>query len=67
VAQGFAARETLETELSAFTAKLSASGRATFEAAGSEHDDTVLSLSMAVLAAKTRFHNTARLVPVIGF
>jgi hypothetical protein len=67
VAQGFAARETLETELSAFTAKLSASGRATFEAAGAEHDDTVLSLSMAVLAAKTRFQNTARLVPVLGF
>ena len=55
VAAGFAARETLQTELAAFHAKLSASGRATFSAAGQEHDDTVLSLSMAILAAKTRF------------
>jgi len=66
VAQGFAARETLETELSAFTAKLSPSGRATFEAAGSEHDDTVLSLSMAVLAGKTRFGSVARQIPILG-
>jgi hypothetical protein len=54
VAQGFAARETLQAELAAFTARLSPSGRATFEAAGSEHDDTVLSLALAVLAAKHR-------------
>ena len=63
VAQGFAARETLATELAAFTAKLSPSGKATFAAAGSEHDDTVLSLSMAVLAAKTRLNPSFRLVP----
>lgn len=67
IAQGFAARETLQTELAAFTAKLSPSGKATFAAAGSEHDDTVLSLSMAVLAAKTRFNGVARLVPIIGY
>jgi hypothetical protein len=54
VAEGFAARETFRDELQAFTAKLSNSGRATFESAGSEHDDTVSSPSMAVLAAKTR-------------
>src|SRR5271166_1339587 len=52
VAQGFAARETLAAELAAFTAKLSPSGRATFEAAGAEHDDTVLSLGLAIIAAK---------------
>lgn len=67
VAQGFAARETLATELAAFTAKLSPTGKASFEAAGSEHDDTVLSPSMAVLAAKTRLAMTPRLVPLIGF
>lgn len=54
VAQGFAERETLATELAAFTARLSASGRASFEAAGSEHDDTVLSLAMAIFVAKNR-------------
>ena len=48
----FPARERLEAELQAFTARLSPSGRATFAAAGAEHDDTVLSLSMAVVAAK---------------
>jgi hypothetical protein len=51
---GAAVRETLRDELQAFIPKLGNSGRATFEAAGSAHDDTVLSLSMAVLAAKTR-------------
>jgi hypothetical protein len=40
VASGFPARETLQNELAVFTARLSPSGRATFEAAGSEHDDT---------------------------
>lgn len=54
IAQGFAARETLANELAAFTARLSPSGRATFEAAGNEHDDTVLSLSLALIAAKNR-------------
>jgi hypothetical protein len=67
VAQGFSARETLETELGAFTAKLSPSGKATFEVAGSEQDDTVLSLSMAVLAAKTRLANAVHQVKIIGF
>jgi hypothetical protein len=50
----FAQRDVLEKELAAFTAKLSASGRASFEAAGSEHDDTVLSLALAVFAGKNR-------------
>lgn len=54
IAQGFAARETLEDELAAFTAKLSPSGRATFEAAGGEHDDTVLSLAIGVVVVKHR-------------
>ena len=54
IAQGFAAREKLAAELAAFTARLSPSGRATFEAAGSEHDDTVLSLCIAFVAAKNR-------------
>ena len=66
VAQGFADRETLATELASFTARLSPSGRASFSAAGSEHDDTVLSLSMAVLAGKERFGSTPRLVPILG-
>ncbi|WP_428490126.1 hypothetical protein [Rhodopila sp.] len=50
----FGARDVLERELSAFTAKLSASGRASFEAAGSEHDDSVLALALATFAAKHR-------------
>jgi hypothetical protein len=67
VAEGFSAREVLRDELQVFTARLSNSGRATFEAMGREHDDTVLSLSLAALAAKTRFQNTVRQIPIIGF
>jgi hypothetical protein len=52
VAQGFQARDRLEIELGAFQAKIGDSGRATFQASGTEHDDTVLSLSMAILAGK---------------
>lgn len=55
VATGFQARETLENELGAFQATLSDSGRATFAAAGSAHDDTVMSLGMAITAAKAQF------------
>ena len=66
VAAGFQARETLQTELAVFHAKLSASGRATFAAAGQEHDDTVLSLSMAILAAKTRFGQDFDAAKVLG-
>jgi hypothetical protein len=64
VAQGFQARERLETELGAFQAKLSDSGRATFAAAGSEHDDTVLSLAMAITVAKASLANTVRQIPL---
>lgn len=67
VAQGFRDRETLQTELEQFTAKLSASGRATFNAAGEFHDDTVLSLSMAIVAAKNWFANGISLVRFTGF
>jgi hypothetical protein len=52
IAQGFAERETLATELAACTARLLPSGRASFDAAGSEHDDAVLSLAMAIFVAK---------------
>jgi hypothetical protein len=50
----FAEREVLGDELASFTAKVSASGRASFEAAGQDHDDTVLSLAMAVFTAANR-------------
>lgn len=36
-------------------------------AAGTEHDDTVLSLSMAVVSGKQIIGNTVKLVPIIGF
>ncbi len=52
IAQGFAEREQLANEMASFTARLTASGRATFEAAGDEHDDSVMSLSYSILVAK---------------
>jgi hypothetical protein len=52
IAAGFQEREQLMIELQAFQAKLSASGRATFAAAGPEHDDTVMSLAMIPFALK---------------
>ena len=54
VVANFPGREILEREMLAFSAKLSASGRASFEAAGGEHDDTVLSVAMAVFTANHR-------------
>ena len=67
VAEGFSARETLRDELFAFTARLSPSGRATFEAAASEHDDTVISLAFCIFGAKQRFGGVVRVVPITGF
>ena len=64
IAQGFQEREQLLTELQAFTAKLSASGRATFAAAGTEHDDEVLSLSLALFAATQRSGESIRVQPL---
>ncbi len=54
VAQGFRDREVLAEELANFTARVSPSGRATFEAAGDRNDDALLSLALAVFASKHR-------------
>lgn len=66
IAQGFAEREQLANEMAAFTARLTASGRATFEAAGDEFDDSVMSLSYSILAAKNR-PKPIRIQKNIGF
>jgi hypothetical protein len=70
VAQGFRDREVLQEELQNFQARISPSGRASFEAASDGHDDTVLSLALAVTAAKAQFANLASTVPFapgVGF
>jgi len=54
VAGGLEERETLAEELAAFTARLSASGRASFEGKGGEHDDSVIPLSIGCYAAMNR-------------
>jgi hypothetical protein len=54
VAQGLSERETLAHELVESQARLSKSGRASFEASSGASDDTVLSLSLGVYCAKNQ-------------